>query len=240
MTGTGVAPRLLDIARHRSATWWLLSRLVIEQPLAPWLDELAGILAAVDADAATPLGLESAALLAALRDARSQADGLIALAVDRTRLLAGVMHKNDLPAPYESTAQGLSMNSDLVADVVACYAKAGLEEFARELGPPDFLGTELRFMALMAYREMQAHQARDAGLAGLWLMRQRRFLDDHLLRWVPAHCERMHALARTPFYKALCLLLSRACQIDRDDLDAVTGWTDEEHAPNTAASKVTA
>ena len=213
---------LAQMTGRRSSTWWLLSRLVIEQPTAVWLDELQAVLAAVDANPTTPLGTESALLLKALLSAREQPDGFTPLAIDRTRLLAGVMQKKGLPAPYESVALGLDINSDVALDVIECYRESGLEEFSLELGPPDFLGTELRFMALLCYREMQAYQERDAGLAALWLSRQVKFLDEHLLTWVPAHCRQLSGAAATPFYVALFDLLSQACLLDRSDLDQVS------------------
>ncbi|BCO25353.1 chaperone protein TorD [Rhodoferax lithotrophicus] len=209
---------LADIARRRSSTWWLLSRLVIEQPQEPWLGELEAVLAAVDTRAVTPLGAEAAALLTALQAARLSADGPTRLAVDRTSLLAGVLHKKTLPAPYESAALHLDMNSDWVMDVIQCYQDAGLVDFGLELGPPDYLGTELRFMSILAYQEMQAHQAGDCGLAAQWLAMQQHFLETHLLNWVPEHCERLASLAQTPFYKATSTLLSAACQLDQRDL----------------------
>ena len=206
------------IAARRSSTWWLLSRLVTEAPLAPWLDELDSVLASVDPDPTTPLGPESAALLAALRAARVEPEGLTALAVDRTRLLAGVFQNDELPAPYESVALGDAMNTGRVLDVIDAYADAGFDNLAPELGPPDYLGTELRFMALLCYREMEARRGEDAGMAPTWLRRQQRFMDEHLLAWVPAHCERLATQAATPFYAELATLLGQACRIDRDDI----------------------
>jgi TorA maturation chaperone TorD len=61
-------------------------------------------------------------------------------------------------------------------------------------------------------------------LAAQWLSRQQRFLDEHILRWVPAHCERLNTVAKTPFYAALALLLGRACLLDRSDLTQVSDW----------------
>jgi anaerobic sulfite reductase subunit A len=209
---------LSDIASRRSSTWWLLSRLVIEQPLDPWLAELETVLAAVDTDSQVPLGSESGAVYGALRLARSQADGLTALAVDRTNLLAGVMHKGTVSAPYESAFLGTAMNSDQVIDVTQCYQEAGLEEFSLELGPPDYLGSELRFMAFLAFQEMQAYKAGDAGLAAQWQLRERYFLDEHVLNWVPAHCELLSGIAKTPFYAAVAQLIGKACLLDRSDL----------------------
>lgn len=214
-----------QLAARRSSTWWLLSRLVTEAPELPWLDELEAVLAAVDPDPATPLASESAALLAALRCARAQEDGLTVLAVDRTRLLAGILQNEAIPAPYETVALGDVMNTARVLDVIDAYTEAGFEDLSPELGPPDSLGTELRFMALLCYREMESRQGDDPGLAPMWLKRQQRFMDEHLMCWVPAHCDRLAAQAATPFYAAVATLLSHACLLDREDLDELMEWT---------------
>lgn len=216
-----VNAELVDVAKRRSSTWWLLSRLVIEQPQDPWLGELEAVLSAVDDQEQAPLGPESASLLQALIAARQTADGLTDLAVDRTSILAGVLHKKELAAPFESSALGLDMNDDLVMDVVQYYQNAGLEDFCLELGPPDYLGTELRFMSVLAYQEMLAHQAADAGMAARWLTMERQFLDSHLLNWVPHHCERLAVMAKTQFYQAAAALLSAACQLDQRDLTTI-------------------
>lgn len=209
---------LAMIAARRSSAWWLLSRLVTEAPLANWLDELESVLGAVDPDPLATLGPESAALLAALRTARAAHDGLTVIAVDRTRLLGGILQCDGIAAPYETVALGDAMNTVRVLDVIDAYADAGFEDLAPEFGPPDALGTELRFMALLCYREMEAHRGADSGLAPAWLRRQQRFMDEHLLAWVPAHCDRLAARAATPFWAALVTLLGRACRNDRDDL----------------------
>lgn len=218
---TSDVAELADVAKRRSSTWWLLSRLVIEQPQDPWLGELEAVLSAVEVDPQTPLGLESASLLSASRAARQDTNGLTVLAVDRTSVLAGVLHKNELAAPFESAALGQEMNSDLVMDVVQSYQQAGLVDFGLELGPPDYLGTELRFMSVLAYQEMLAHQSQDLNLATQWLSMQREFLETHLLRWVPDHCERMSSIAKTPFYIAAVALLRAACLLDQRDLQAI-------------------
>ncbi|GAB4396362.1 MAG: hypothetical protein OHK0048_00800 [Rhodoferax sp.] len=211
----------VDVARCRSATWWLLSRLVTEQPQNPWLEELESTLRAVEINPEEPLGPESAALLHALQQAQGDAAGLTALAVDRTSLLAGILHRKKLPSPYESAALGQDMNGDVVMDVVRCYQEAGLTDFGLEFGPPDYLGTELRFMSVLAYQQMQAHQASDLGLAAQWLSMQRNFLETHLLNWVPEHCQRMADMAKTPFYRSAAVLIGAACELDHRDVLAI-------------------
>lgn len=233
-----VSKEMADAAGRRSSTWWLLSRLVMEQPQAPWLDELEAVLQMVHGDPQAPLVGESASLLSAIQSARSHIDGLTALAVDRTSLLAGVLHNETLPAPYESAALGLEMNCDRVLDVIRCYEQAGLEDFCRELGPPDYLGTELRFMSVLAYQEMLAHQAADIGLAAQWLQQELDFLQSHILTWVPDHCQRLRALAKTPFYQAAGALLAAACVLDHADLLQVADALAQPLAPSSADAVV--
>lgn len=231
MTDSKVSADWVDIAARRSSTWWLLSRLVTEQPQDPWLNQLEVVLSAVKTDETQPLGSESVALLSALQYARQATDGLTALAVDRTRLLAGVLRNKELSGPYESAALGLDMNDDLVMDVARFYQEAGFTDFGKELGPPDFLATELRFMATLVYQEMSARKTDQLDVAALWLDMQQRFLDAHVLNWVPAHCDRMAGVAKSAFYLAVSNLLSAACELDRSDLETIlettTATTDE-------------
>lgn len=212
----------VEIAARRSNLWWLLSRLVTEEPTTGWLDELARALAAVDPRAATPLGPECADLLKALQRAQVEPNRLTALAVDRTRLLAGVLQNDDLPAPYESAVMGQTMHGDRASQVAALYADAGFEAFATELGPPDYLGTELRFMAALCYQEFLARRGPDPDTAAGWLEHQRNFLDRHVMDWVPAHCDRIRRVAATAFYVAVATLIARACHIDCADIDELS------------------
>ncbi len=234
MTATPLHTHWADVAEHRSSTWWLLSQLVIEQPSEPWLNELETVLQTVDSDATQPLGLEAAALLVALQSARQQADGLTILAVDRTNLLAGVMNKGVLAAPFESASLGLDSNGDQVTDTAQFYLEAGMVDFCAELGPPDYLGTQLRFMSVLAYQEMLAHKNADDVLASHWLDMQQRFLEIHLLNWMPAHCDQMAKLAKTDYYRAVANLLKAACALDFGDVQAISGETAE--ASQAAAS----
>lgn len=209
---------LADVAARRSGTWWLLSRLVTEAPDAAWLGELEAALGAAVLEPEAALQPEAAALLAALHAARAQADGPIGLAVDRTRLLGGVIRNEAIPAPYETVAMGDEMNAARVMAVADAYAEAGFDDLARRSGPPDALGTELRFMSLLCFREMEARRGGDPASAAAWLARQQRFMDEHVMVWVPAHCDRIAMHAETPFYAAAARLLVQACRIDRDDI----------------------
>jgi TorA maturation chaperone TorD len=109
--------------------------------------------------------------------------------------------------------------------VSAAYAEAGFDPPVPEVGPADHLGAELRFLALACYQEMEAWQAGDRAAAAGWVERERAFLDEHVLQWVPEHCERLAQIAETPFYRAVVSLIGRACLVDREDVTLLLDHT---------------
>jgi TorA maturation chaperone TorD len=210
---------LADIARRRSRTYWLLSRLVLEAPESVLLDELGAALDGVQADAEAPLGAETLALAAAVRDARTDADAIVALNVERTRLLGGLSKNYGAEPPYESVFREDKLPGESTIAVSAAYAEAGIEPPVPEAGPADHLGAELRFLALLCHRESEAWEAADRAAACEWIERERGFLDDHVLQWVPEHCQRLVGLAQSAYHRAMFTLIARACVIDRDDVE---------------------
>jgi TorA maturation chaperone TorD len=68
---------------------------------------------------------------------------------------------------------------------------------------PDHIGVELSFMSLLCERERQGWEVGDMPAVHLLLTRELRFLEDHLLRWVPELSQRISANARTLFYRGI-------------------------------------
>jgi TorA maturation chaperone TorD len=209
---------LADIAQRRSRTYWLLSRLVLEPPGAAFLAELRTALDGAPPDPEALLGIETAALRAAVREAHADAAMSAALDVEHTRLLAGLAKSYGGPPPYESVFREDKLPGESTISVAAAYAEAGTDSLVPEAGPADHLGAELRFLALLCHRESEAWQAADRTAAAAWIERERAFLDDHVLRWVPEHCQRLVALTESSYHRAMFSLIARACVIDRDDV----------------------
>lgn len=200
--------------------YWLLARLVLERPDAALLADLNSTLSLAQETGANdePLADEVGRLSAAVRAARGDPNALEALQVDHTRLFGAIAKRQDLPAPFESVALESRLMGDSTLAVEAAYRDAGFDAPVPEAGPPDHLGAELRFLSLASYREMEAWQAGDRAAAAGWVERERRFLDEHLLAWVPRHCEGLAKTAQTAFYRATASLIGRACLLDREDV----------------------
>jgi putative dimethyl sulfoxide reductase chaperone len=210
---------LADIAQRRSRTYWLLSRLVLEAPSPAFLTELGAALDGAPPDAGLPLGHETIALSKAVNEAHAEPGAPEALDVERTRLLAGLTRTHGAPPPYESVFREDKLPGEATIAVSAAYADAGFEAPVPEAGPADHLGAELRFLALLCHRELEAWRVGERATAAAWVERERAFLDDHVLQWVPQHCERLLALAEAPYHRAMFTLIARACLIDRDDVE---------------------
>jgi TorA maturation chaperone TorD len=216
---TGV---LADIAQRRSSTYWLLSRLVVDHPSASFLDELGSVFDSSPPDLDLPLGRETLALADAIGGAQSDPRSDELLRVEHTRLLGGLAKRYGAPPPYESVFLEDKLPGEATIAVCAAYAEAGYDSPVPDAGPADYLGSELRFLALLCHRESEAWRAGKHADALAWVERQRAFLDQHALRWMPQHCERAAALAETDYHRAMFTLIARACVIDREDVAELT------------------
>ncbi len=210
---------LAELAQRRGSTYWLLSRLVLEAPSPEWLAELDGLLRAVTPDLAAPLGAETTALRDAVHEARADTGASINLAIQHTRLLGGLSQSYGPPPPYESVALEGKLPGEATIAVAAAYAEADFDPPAPEAGPPDHAGAELRFLALLCRRESEAWRSNDRNTALDVVERERAFLDDHVLRWLPDHCEKLVAAAEGTYHRAVLTLVARACLLDREDVE---------------------
>ncbi|MDP3512930.1 MAG: molecular chaperone TorD family protein [Sulfuritalea sp.] len=210
---------LADVAGRRGRTYWLLARGFAEAPGSVLLGELITALGPVNP--AEPLAAETAAFADALHSALSADAASDALAIEFTRLFGGISESYGGPPPFESVVRSGNWGGDIALAVVAAYADAEIVPPLPDASPPDHLAAELRFLAIACHREGQAWQADDTQAAMDWVGRERDFLDQHVLRWVPEYCRQAAGMAETPFYRALLALTPRACELDREDIDAI-------------------
>lgn len=184
-------------AEARSKTWWLLSRLFLERPSPAFLAELQGMFSVLQTE-----GGDDERLLARCLE---ELDGDLAqrLNVEYTRLFRGIREGYGLPPPYESLYRGDRLMSDVTLAVRRRYEAAGFGDVEPAAGPPDHLGAELRFLALLCFREMEGWATQDPQGAARTIAHQREFLDQHLLAWLPSYAERIRTESREPFYAAI-------------------------------------
>jgi TorA maturation chaperone TorD len=157
------------------------------------------------------------------------------LAVERTRLLRGVKPGYGPPPPYESVYAG-SEAAPLMrasASVRQIYAEAGvgLPEEVRD--QPDFIGFELDFMRHLTAQEAQAWASGQGKEAVEALERQRSFLQEHIIHWIPRFCDVMLEEARLGFFQGIARMTKGFVMDEADKVSEYLEWgTATESAPH--------
>lgn len=96
--------------------------------------------------------------------------------------------------------QGLLMGPSTVA-VIESYKRAGAMKLAKEL--PDHIGCELAFMEYLCNEEALTLKGGKEGEAGFFHEEGKKFLANHLIRWMPDLAEKIAQKAKLNWYKAL-------------------------------------
>lgn len=154
-------------------------------------------------------------LVDAMRNLDSDGDRL---AVEHTRLLAGLREGEGIPPPFESAWRPGHEAGEITLAVTQAYTAAGFADIDVEAGPQDHLAVELKFMALLALREAEAWRRDDPAAAEARIRQQREFLDRHLIEWVPRWTEGLASQTREPLYWAFTGLLGAALTRTVEDL----------------------
>jgi TorA maturation chaperone TorD len=145
------------------------------------------------------------------------ADGPRELLVDYTRLFLGPVDARARPYGSVWLDARQTLMQDSTQAVIALYDEAGFEvaEDFRDL--PDHIAAELEFLYLLLFRQAQARAGQDAGAFDEAAALQRRFLDEHLGRWVDPFTAAMLGGARSDFYRELAVLTQRCVELERAD-----------------------
>lgn len=191
----------LNAAHERSQGFWLLADLVLNGPRsATWaiLREEGGEYAEFPSEA----WAEFVDTVNRLGDAAGNT-----LAVEHTRLFAGLSEGSGPHPPFESSWHKGQAPGEVLALVTRTYAEAGFADIDLSAGPQDHLSVELKFMALLARREAEAWAAGEQEHAVDRQQQQRNFLERHLLSWVPRWADVLAQHTQEKVYWALARLL---------------------------------
>jgi TorA maturation chaperone TorD len=117
-------------------------------------------------------------------------------------------------SPHESVwlDEDRLMRQEPMFQVRAYYHRHGLTAGNWRTRPEDHLALELQFLAHLFEPE-----------CGDALAEAARFMDDHLLRWLPLFSQRVAERCRTRFFAALALLTVAYCEELRDVLAELLG-----------------
>ncbi|MEW6375024.1 MAG: molecular chaperone TorD family protein [Thermodesulfobacteriota bacterium] len=143
------------------------------------------------------------------------------LAVDFTRLFRGIKPGYGPSPPYESIYKGEGrIVGESTLEVMKMYDQSNVAMTEECAGPPDYIGTELKFLAMLCYKESEAWRTNHPDHALEFLRTELIFLDKHVCRWVPKFCRLMKKEARSNFYKGIAGLTNGFLTLDREQIHA--------------------
>jgi putative dimethyl sulfoxide reductase chaperone len=83
---------------------------------------------------------------------------------------------------------------------------------------PDHISVELEFMRELTAREAAALEAFDMGETTRLRGIESAFINEHLLRWIPAFCDRVSSHAEKQFYKGMAGLMKEFIESEQSSL----------------------
>lgn len=221
---------LTDVLDGRRATYRLLARMFRTEADAELLDTLGAMRFPADTGVAA---VDRGHRLIVSYLSQADADVLTELARDYTRTFIGAGNDGFSAAyPNESvytSPKRLTMQ-DARDEVLMLYRAAGLEKRESEKEGEDHIAYELEFVAILIDRAIDALDRDDEELAVSYLMQQRNFLADHLLRWYPMMAEDIEKFSQTAFYRGLGKLTAGFLANDGEFLSELLEDVEDESA----------
>jgi TorA maturation chaperone TorD len=128
---------------------------------------------------------------------------LTELAVDYAKIFLGVSRGSGA-FPYESiyTSEAHLFMQEARDEVLATFRAEGLDRAQDFNEPEDHIALEFEFMAYLCQKTLEDLQQGDEEQAFSFLEKQKQFLEEHILNWVPDFCRDVEQFAQTDFYKA--------------------------------------
>jgi TorA maturation chaperone TorD len=118
----------------------------------------------------------------------------------------------------ENTQSG-QLWGESTAEVKKIIESSGLEYQPEYTGLPDHISVELEFMQQVVLREEQAWQDDDKEAALLCLENEKKFVDEHLFRWIPEFCEKVIKEADLPFYREMAKLTRTFIEFEKQEIE---------------------
>ncbi len=210
-----------EIARGRSSTYKLLSHVFIKEVSSELLETFRG---KEMSESLKDFGVDIEKCL------KSEGDNKL-LDELATEYAALFLTPGGL-SPHESVKLKGLLLQEPASKVLEFYKACGLEIPEDYKGFPDQLGVELEFMGYLAGEEFKALQKGKTKKANVLVELQKRFLREHLSKWVVDFCKEVEEVAFHPFYKEMAGLTRRFMETEIQELIGTAEEVFEEEIEN--------
>ena len=155
---------------------------------------------------------------------RNEEELLEEMAVEYTRLFLGpgkhVSPHESVHLQRDDAGQGQLWGESTV-EVKKFIESSGLDYRSEYRGLPDHISVELEFMQQVTLREQQAWREEDKDGALYCLKIEKKFIEEHLIRWIPMFCKKVIREAELPFYRAMAALTKQFIEFEKEEIDRV-------------------
>ncbi|MEN8263708.1 MAG: molecular chaperone TorD family protein [Nitrospirota bacterium] len=152
---------------------------------------------------------------------RPEEDLIEDLAVEYTRLFLG-------PGKHISPHESIHHERDdgdwgqfwgkSTVEIKKFIETAGLEYKDDFTGLPDHISVELEFMQKASAREAQAREEGSNDELLYCLKMERKFIDEHLLKWVPVFCDKIISEAELSFYREIAKVTKHFMEFEEEEI----------------------
>jgi TorA maturation chaperone TorD len=143
------------------------------------------------------------------------------LAVEFTRLFLGPGHHisahESIFTEVDGELGGLWGASTV--EVKKFIETTGLGYESEFTGLPDHISVELELMRKLSEWEAAKWSENDSGSAGYCQTVQKKFVEEHLLRWAPKFCDQVIDKASMPFYREMAEVTKNFLELDHQLID---------------------
>jgi TorA maturation chaperone TorD len=128
-------------------------------------------------------------------------------------------------APYESVYRDKRMSGQAAAAVKKIYAQVGFAIPHEYYELADHIGIELAFMATLCREEITACRNNRFELVNALLGMENKFLEEHLVCWLPDLCDKIFEKTENAFYRAVAKITLEFVQCDINSVQALLDQT---------------
>ncbi len=211
---------VLEILKERAATYSFLAQLYKHEVSAEQLEQLIPALAEESADPGETSGGHDV-----LRQWARQVQGsdlkqvATELGAEYVRMFYSGLHIGGV-YPYESvyTSPDHVMMQKAHTQVRSLYQQENLNRDPSSKEPEDHIAFEFEFMVYLCDRAAEALDT-DLDVARAYLQKQKAFLDEHLLVWIPDFCRDLADATRSDFFRGLAQITAEHLSMERDTVD---------------------
>lgn len=210
---------VLEILKEREATYSFLAQLFKHEVSVEQLEHLIPALAEEGVDpGVTSEGHDTLRQFALQVQGSDLKKVVTDLRAEYVRMFYGSMTSGVFPYESVYTSPEHVMMQESHTQVRRLYQQENLERDPASKEPEDHIAFEFEFMVYLCDRAAEALDA-DLDVAQAYLQKQKAFLDEHLLVWVPDFCEDVIKFTQSDFFRGLAQITAEHLSMERDTVD---------------------